>query len=302
MARNERQAPARFAASLSLSFSLPLSLLWALALTQGCAAAGRYAPARTAADEATPGPAAPAPAPLQRSIFAREAGGQLTEDALQKILDAPLELALPARVGVLPIVAPADYRGPGPDYRVPAGAGTFAGHLRAVPHFTLVTEVMPIPSGALGMEALREIAARYRLRYLVLYREEIAERTRPNGWAAGYPTLIGAFFLPGQTLRASGFVEASLFDVKTGLLLFTVRTEAEDRRISNVWNLEDKLRALTARLVQRMAPLLAREVGEAATRLKGAAAAESARRLAQAQVSMSDAISAAPRPAGAADQ
>lgn len=289
MHRRGGQTPARTPMLLSLSLS------WALGLAQGCAASASYAPPRTAAATA---PAASEPMPLQRSIFAREAGGQLTEEALQKILEAPLELALPARVGVLPIVAPADYRGPGPDYRVPAGSGAFAGHLRAVPHFTLVTEVMPIPSGALGMEALREIAARYRLRYLILYREEIEGRTRANGWAAGYPTLLGALFLPGHTLRAAGYVEASLFDVKTGLLLFTVRTEAEDRRLSNIWYIDEKLRTLSARLAQRAAPLLARAVGEAATRLKGAASAESTRRLAAAPAS----VSGAPRPGDAAGQ
>jgi hypothetical protein len=51
---------------------------------------------------------------------------------------------------------------------------------------------MPIPSGALGMEALREVAARYRLRYVLLYREIIRPRTRLNGWAWTYPTLLGA--------------------------------------------------------------------------------------------------------------
>ena len=47
-------------------------------------------------------------------------------------------------------------------------------------HFTLITEVLPIPSGALGMEALREVAARYRLRYLLLYREELSRSVSAN--------------------------------------------------------------------------------------------------------------------------
>ena len=46
---------------------------------------------------------APMPAPLDRSLFARDPGGALSEDALQKILASPIELELPARVGVLPI-------------------------------------------------------------------------------------------------------------------------------------------------------------------------------------------------------
>ena len=48
-------------------------------------------------------PPMPAPPPLERSLFARDPNGALSEDALQKILAAPIELELPARVGVLPI-------------------------------------------------------------------------------------------------------------------------------------------------------------------------------------------------------
>jgi hypothetical protein len=88
--------------------------------------------------------------------------GQLTEDALQQILAAPIELDLPARVGVVPVVTATDWRGPSPDYlRVPAGVAPFVRkRLRGSEPFTLVTEIMPIPSGALGMEALREQSRR----------------------------------------------------------------------------------------------------------------------------------------------
>ena len=41
----------------------------------------------------------------------------------------------------------------------------------------------PIPSGALGMESLREAAARYRLRFVVLYREVIEKDHYVNPWA-----------------------------------------------------------------------------------------------------------------------
>jgi hypothetical protein len=40
--------------------------------------------------------AAPAaPPPLDRSVFARDPSGQLSEEALQKILASPIELDLP---------------------------------------------------------------------------------------------------------------------------------------------------------------------------------------------------------------
>src|SRR5512144_2986182 len=95
------------------------------------------------------------PPPLDRSVFARDPHGALTEEALQKILASPIELELPARVGVLPAVTATDWRGPGPDHRVPAGVAPFVDKLLEDPAFSLVTQTMVIPSGALGMEALR---------------------------------------------------------------------------------------------------------------------------------------------------
>ena len=246
---------------------LPLSA--ALAASSGCAVSA-YEPSHAVAHAAPV--QAPAPPPLERSLFARDPNGQLTEDSLQRILDAPVEVELPARVGILPILAPADWHGPAPDYRAaPSGSGAFTRALTGTEPFTLVTEMMPIPSGALGMEALREVAARYRLRYLLLYREVAAHRVHANGAAAGYITLIGAFFLPGQTLAAHGYLEASLFDVKTGTLLFTVRRDFAGDRISNVWHQQDKLDDLTARLVGETVPRLAAEVRTATARYDAAA-------------------------------
>ncbi len=220
------------------------------------------------------------PAPLDRSLFARDPAGNLDEDKLQAILAAPIELDLPARVGILPVVAARDWRGPSPDYDVPPGAAPLASALRGDGPFTLVTEMMPIPSGALGMEALREIAARYALRYVVLYREDLRKTSHANGLAALYATVLGALFLPGQTLTVRGHVEASVFDVKTGLLLFTVRRAVEADRQANVWYPDDKLDALAATLVRRFAPELAGDVRADVARFAEAAKVERARRVA----------------------
>src|SRR5678815_5018493 len=71
------------------------------------------------------------PPPLERSVFARDPHGQLSEDALQKLLGTPIELDLPSRVGVLPIITATDWRGPSPDYEhLPAGTGPLVGRLR----------------------------------------------------------------------------------------------------------------------------------------------------------------------------
>lgn len=245
-------------------------------LLSGCAAASAAAPRAVA-----PRAEAAAPPPIECSLFARDPGGQLNEEALQRLIATPPEVALPARVGVLPILGAADSRGPGPDYgRAPVGAAVLTAALRGTEPFPLATEVMPIPSGALGMEALREIAARYRLRYLVLYREEIGEHRRQNGWTAGYLTVLGAFFLPGQTLRIDGYIEASLFDVKTGSLLLTTRQRIEGERWATIYHNGDKLEALRRRQVLPAAERLAQDLRVATARLREAVQAEAARTVA----------------------
>jgi rhombotail lipoprotein len=221
----------------------------------------------------------PPPVPLERSVFARDPQGQLSEDALQQILASRLELDLPARVGVLPVIAATDWRGPNPDYMtVPAGVAAFVKRLRGAEGFTLVTEVMPIPSGALGMEALREIAARYRLRYVILYRENVRKRTHLNAIAWGYATIIGTLFLPGQEQIVNGYMEASLFDVKTGLLLFTTRRSVRASTSTNVWYQADKIEELQSKLVTRFAPDLADDVKIDLYRFADAAKIENDRR------------------------
>ena len=91
------------------------ALTCALALVYlGCGASkASYSTAPMAAPAAE---VAGAKAPIKRSLFARTPQGQLSEEKLQEILERPLELDLPARVGVLPIVAAEDWRGPGPSY------------------------------------------------------------------------------------------------------------------------------------------------------------------------------------------
>jgi hypothetical protein len=221
---------------------------------------------------------AAAPPPLDRSVFARDPNGQLSEDALQKILAAPIELDLPSRVGVLPIHTATDWRGPGPDDRVPAGVPNFVDKLRRDAAFSLVTQTMVIPSGALGMEALREIAARYRLRYLLLYREVIARSDRLDAWAIGYATLVGALFLPGKHQEVYGYIEASMFDVKTGLLMFTTRRAITASQTTNEWHTQVKLDQLASRAVSKFSPELATDVLADLRRFAGAALAENAHR------------------------
>ncbi len=250
---------------------LVICLAFAAAAT-GC---GMASPKLASSAMVASAPAA-APPPLDRSLFARDPNGQLSEDALQRILATPIELDLPSRVGVLPVMTATDWRGPSPDGQVPAGTTGFVKRLRKDPAFTLVTETMVIPSGALGMEALREIAARYRLRYLLLYREVIAKEGSLNPWAWGYITGVGALFLPGQRQEVYGYIEASMFDVKTGLLLFTTRRVVSASQHSNQWRKRQKLDQLAASVTSKFAPDLAQDVLVDLRRFASAAVAENA--------------------------
>jgi hypothetical protein len=222
---------------------------------------------------------AAAPPPLDRSVFARTPDGQLSEEALQKILASPIELDLPSRVGVLPVITATDWRGPSPNFeRVPAGVSPLVTRLRKDGAFSLVTEMMPIPSGALGMEALREAAARYRLRYIVLYREVLAKKQHLNYWAWGYATVVGALFLPGKQQEVYGYIEATMFDVKTGLLMFTTRRAIMANNSSNEWRTEDKLEMLASRATTKFAPDLGQDFLLDVRRFADAAVAENAKR------------------------
>jgi rhombotail lipoprotein len=249
----------------------------AAAAACGGAPSRKMASAPMAAAQEAPHPGAPPP-PLDRSLFARDPNGQLSEDSLQKILGTPIELELPARVGVMAVMTPADWRGPGPDHRVPSGMSRLVERLRADAAFSLVTQTLVIPSGALGMEALREIAARYRLRYLILYREVLAKQSSLNAWAWGYATVVGAFFLPGQRQEVYGYIEASMFDVKTGLLMFTTRRAIDAVQSSNQWRKQAKLDKLAALATSKFAPELASDVLTDLRRFAAAAQAENTRR------------------------
>jgi rhombotail lipoprotein len=242
-----------------------------ICLAAGCAA---HRPQMASARMDAPAAAQPTPPPLDHSLFDKNPNGQLSEEALQKILAAPIELALPARVGVLPIRTATDWRGPNPDDDVPAGVAPFVARLRKDASFSLVTQTMVIPSGALGMEALREIAARYRLRYLLLYREVIAKKTSLNAWAWGYATAVGALFLPGQDHHVFGYIEASMFDVKTGLLMFTTRRSIIANDSTNAWHQEQKLTNLAATAIGTFAPELGNDVLADLRRFEAAAQAE----------------------------
>lgn len=193
-----------------------LAALPLLSMLTACAAAPPMAAV------AGPAPAAPAPAVLDRSFFSRDAHGALGEGDLQHVLSTPIDLQFPARVGVVPLAQAFDPQGPVSIGTRSVAARDLATALGGGPHYSHVSDVSTELPNSGGIEGLRVIAARYRLRYLLLYSERFEDSTHLNGWAWLYPTVIGMFVAPGVTVESSGLVQADLLDVRTGTILFSV--------------------------------------------------------------------------------
>lgn len=197
-----------------------------------------------------------APPPLEEDHFARDRLG-LGEPELRQILAAPVFLEERARIGVLPVRT-----GYAPDEEVPveSAPATLADTLEGSGLFELASEISTEWPTASGTAGLRELAARYRTEYVLLYRHRFADATRPNGFAVGFLTLIGALFLPGTTLETRGVLEATLFDVKTGTILFTVHERVAEEAMVAPPAAEVRLQRMHRALVQMAAKRLADQV------------------------------------------
>ncbi len=197
----------------SLKMATTLSLT---ALLTACAAGPRHQgePAQIAAQ--------PKPTVLDRSLYSKDASGSLTEGQLQEILGKPIDLQFPARIGVVPLAKAFD-----PEETVSVrtrstAARDLAKALTGSPQFSHVSDIsteLPKPG---GIEGLRVLAARYRLRYLLLYSERFEDDTHLNGWAWLYPTGLGMLIAPGVTVESHGLAQVDLLDVRTGTVLYSV--------------------------------------------------------------------------------
>jgi rhombotail lipoprotein len=201
-----------------------VTLVPLVASLSGCASQ-----ARVAGDPAAPAAAAPAPAVLARSLYSKDSSGSLAENDLQRVLESPIDLVFPARVGVVPLAEPFDPKGTVSIATRSVAAERLARSLVGSTQFSHVSDISTDLPNVGGIEGLRVIAARYRLRYLLLYSERFEDDTHLNGWAWTYPTLIGMFITPGVTTESRGIAQADLLDVRTGTILFSV---VEPMRVS----------------------------------------------------------------------
>ncbi len=239
---------------------LPFTLLFFTA----CASAGAplrptLKPLAAASTEALPSK----PKPLVKDLFKRDHAGAISEADLRRILDAPVELFEGARLGVVPV---AGSYVPDRDLPLDSAPAALTDAALATDAFDAITEVSTVwprhstTPGASAIPVLRELAARYRTDYLLLYRHRFEDRTWSNPWAWLHFTLVGGLVAPVNTLEAAGVLEATLFDVRTGTLLFTVYERVSSRVDENVWNNDRKRRDLKESLLARGAKRLSDQV------------------------------------------
>lgn len=211
--------------------------------------------------------AASTPPVLVDNHFGRDVMGELREEELREILVAPVFLEEGARVGIVPVET--GYA-PDPDVPVVGVPGLLAKLLGESGHFEVVSEVTTDwPTGG-SIAGLRELAARYRAEYLVLYRHRFVDRAWTNAWALSWLTFVGGFVTPQRTLEVAGVVEATLFDVKTGTLLFTTFERTYERSEENIWQNERKRRDMKTRLLAKATKGLGDKVLDQVRRLVAA--------------------------------
>lgn len=176
---------------------------------------------------------------LKHNRFEGDKVGNLTEAHMREILAAPVFLEKDARFGIVRVAG---------RYKVDADVPTHTitdllrQELQATGLLDDVTEVTTDWPASSGIPGLRELAARYRCEYLVLYRHRFVDRSWNNGWTVMALTIVGAFFAPMHSIETAGVLEVTLFDVKTGTLLFTSYERVHNVSEENIYQ-NDRKRA-----------------------------------------------------------
>lgn len=209
------------------------------------------------------------PVPLVDAHFQGDRSRRISEADLKRVLAAPVFIEDAARVGVLPVRS-----GYAPENGLPVvnAPGLLTTKLEETGAFDVVTEVSTDWPMERGIAGLRELATRYRSEYLLLYRHRFIDQRHTNGWGLAYVTLVGALFVPSRTIRTAGVLEATLFDVKSGTILFTAYERVRGRMDANVWQNDRKSRDMQQALLGKAADSLGNKVIEKVRELSAAKA------------------------------
>ncbi|MEO1270897.1 MAG: hypothetical protein AAFX99_22650 [Myxococcota bacterium] len=242
-----------------------LWMVWAASVWTGCAAAPppQVAMAPMPVQEAQPQP----PQPLNENHFRTDRTSNLSEAHLHEILEAPVFLESETRVGIVPVATAYEVDN---DLPLSLAPQRLSEALEETGLFDVTTEVSTDWPAHGSVAGLRELAARYRVKYLLLYRHRFVQDDYTNAWGWAWVTGVGGLVAPSTTLRASGVMEASLFDVRTGTILFTVfeRVDGADR--VNIWHQDLKHATLKYALLDEGITALAGQMVHKVRRLEAA--------------------------------
>ena len=131
----------------------------------------------------------------------------------------------------------------------------------------MVTDISPYLADGQSVESLRELATRYRLKYLVAMNTRYSGRSYPNRWGWGSLSLVGIPLLPAYTLRTAGLTEATLLDVRIGTFLFTTQVHVTAVDKTNPFRTDEKLAELQRAASRTSARYLAQLFVEKCSRL-----------------------------------
>jgi predicted membrane-bound mannosyltransferase len=82
------------------------------------------------------------------------------------------------------------------------------------------------------MDTIRLAAARQHLDAVLIYEVDGTADSKDNPLSLGEWTLIGAFVLPSQNVKAAGVAQAMLMDVRNGYPYGTIQSSADDKSLS----------------------------------------------------------------------
>lgn len=238
-------------------------LLSMAVVMMACSAAPRAAMVAAPTLDDMPGLEAQ-PQQLQDNHFQTDRMGNLGEDELREILDAPVYLDHDPRIGILPVAVAYTPDASLPLVSVPELLGDA---LEGTGYFEVASEMSTEWPAQRGIAGLRELAARYRADYLLLYRHRFASDSYVNNYAWTYPTLVGIFASPSVTLETAGVLEATLFDVRTGTILFTAYERVRGFEDITPFDEERKMAALKSRLLKTASDSLSGKVVHQVQRL-----------------------------------
>jgi hypothetical protein len=82
------------------------------------------------------------------------------------------------------------------------------------------------------IETIRLAAARQHLDAVLIYEVDATADSKNNPLSIADWTLIGAFVLPSQNVKAQGVAQAMLIDVRNGYPYGTIQAKADDKTIA----------------------------------------------------------------------